>query len=47
MNITGAQLGQQQYGNVIGQDLAANLRLAVTNPAAPLIVQSVTVSVTH
>jgi hypothetical protein len=47
VNITGAQLGQQQYGNVIGQDLAANLRLAVTNPAAPLIVQSVTVSVTH
>ena len=47
VNITGAQLGQQQYGNVIGQDLAANLRLAVTNPAAPLIVQSVTISATH
>jgi hypothetical protein len=47
VNITGAQLGQQQYGNVIGQDLAANLRLAVTNPAAPLIVQSVTISTTH
>jgi hypothetical protein len=39
VNITGAQLGEEQ-------NLSADLRLAVTNPAAPLIVQSVSVSVT-
>jgi hypothetical protein len=47
VNITGAQLGEKEYGNVIGQDLASDLRLAATNPAAPLIVQSVAISVTH
>jgi hypothetical protein len=47
VNITGAQLSEAQYGNVIGQDLGADLRLAATNPAAPLIVQSVAISVTH
>jgi hypothetical protein len=38
VTITGAQLGEEQ-------NLAADLRLAVTNPAAPLIVQSVSISV--
>jgi hypothetical protein len=47
VNITGAQLSEAQYGNVIGQDTAADLRLTATNPAQPLIVQSVTVSATH
>jgi hypothetical protein len=47
VNITGARLSEEQYGSVIGQDLAGDLRLAVTNPAAPLIVQSVAISVTH
>jgi hypothetical protein len=44
MNITGARLSEEQYGNVIGQDLASDLRLTATNPAEPLVVQSVTVS---
>jgi hypothetical protein len=47
VHLTGAQLGEKQYGNVIGQDIAGDLRLAATNPAAPLIVQNVTVSATH
>jgi hypothetical protein len=47
VQITGAQLGEKQYGNVIGQDLASDLRLTATSPAAPLIVQSVTISATH
>jgi hypothetical protein len=47
VKITGAQLNEEEYGNVIGQDLASDLRLTATNPAAPLIVQSVTVSATH
>jgi hypothetical protein len=47
VHITGARLGEKQYGNVIGQDLASDLRLAATSPAAPLIVQSVTISATH
>jgi hypothetical protein len=47
VKITGAQLSEAQYGNVIGQDIAGDLRLDATNPAAPLIVQSVTVSATH
>ena len=40
VNITGAQLSGEQ-------NLGADLRLAVTDPAAPLIVQSVAISVTH
>jgi Beta-galactosidase len=47
VNITGAQLREQQYGAVIGENLAGDLRLAVTNPADSLIVQSVTISATH
>jgi hypothetical protein len=47
VNITGAQLSEAQYGNVIGQDNAADLRLTATNPAQPLIVQNVTISPTH
>jgi hypothetical protein len=38
VTITGAQLGEEQ-------NLSADLRLAVTDPAAPLIVQSVSISV--
>ena len=38
VTITGAQLGEEQ-------NLGADLRLAVTDPAAPLIVQSVSISV--
>jgi hypothetical protein len=34
VNITGAQLREEQYGAVIGENLAGDLRLAVTNPAA-------------
>jgi hypothetical protein len=47
VQITGAQLREEEYGNVIGQDLASDLRLTATNPAAPLIVQSVTIAPTH
>jgi hypothetical protein len=47
VQITGAQLREEEYGRVIGQDLASDLRLTATNPAAPLIVQSVTISPTH
>jgi hypothetical protein len=47
VNITGAQLREEQCGAVIGENLAGDLRLAVTNSAAPLIVQSVAISVTH
>ena len=39
VTITGAQLGEEQ-------NLSADLRLAVTDPSAPLIVQSISVSVT-
>jgi hypothetical protein len=47
VKITGARLSEEEYGNVIGQDLASDLRLTATDPAAPLIVQSVAISVTH